>query len=129
MGRHINPASKRIALVLKNYLLHLKLRRRKGRGDGAGRSRRRRHHGGDGVQLDRDLNLLGEEIRRERGELALGRRDAVWKREPHRRPLAKGEVTRRRSTGRRSVASEVEEVITRRGVGALAESKLEELLS
>jgi hypothetical protein len=49
--------------------------------------------------------------------------------EPDITTLGSGEITLRRSTARRRIASEVEEVITGSAVGSLAEGELEELLS
>jgi hypothetical protein len=68
-------------------------------------------------------------VGRKRGELALGRRDGVREGEPDVSALANVEIARRRRTRRRRITTEVEEVITSRGVGALAEGKLEELLA
>ena len=125
VGGHVHTTGKSIALVIKNDLLDLELRKGEGRRDTGNRPTRR--NGEDGrnrVEFASDLDLLGEEVRRERGELALRSGRGVGKGEPDIRTLGSG-----KTSTRHRLTAEGEDVIARRGVGRLAESRLEELLS
>jgi len=123
--RHVHTTGEGITLVLKDDLLDLELREVEGSRDARnGTTRTHREDGGDGEEFAGDLNLLGQEVRRERGQFADGGRDGVRERQPNISTLRSDEGRTRRSR-----TAEGEDVVTSRGVGRLAESVLEELLT
>jgi hypothetical protein len=79
---HIHTTSKGITLVLEEDLLDLELTHRQGSGDRANETGTEGNDGVDGVQFHDNLNLLGEQVRRQGREFAEYRRDTVGQREP-----------------------------------------------
>jgi len=124
MGGHVNTTGKSITLVLEDNLLNLELGRGKGSGDGARGASSNGEDGGNRIDFTGDLDLLGQEIGRERRKLAFGRGDGVREREPNVSKLRRLELS-----SRASITTEGKDVITSRTVGHLTESILEELLT
>ena len=127
--RHIHTTSQCVALVVKHHLLATELAEGQRRGGRAESRRSHREQGGDGVQLHRDLALLGQQVRRQGRILALRRRDRVGQSQPHIRTLGYRKVALCRRRTHRSLTAESQQVIARGGVRRLADAVLEELLT